>query len=178
MEHQPFETWIIDEIELNLEQKSSLESHLLACPQCQKLNQSWSHVAERMQTAPIANPAPGFSQRFQSSLAERRLLKQQLQARRLFLFLTLGALLSFFIWVVVVLVSASPADLLVAGFQSFTRLFVNIEILQHGFVSLFSSVPIVIPLAMWILFTSGLVVLALVWVISVWRIAFQGVYPK
>jgi anti-sigma factor RsiW len=178
MEHQPFETWIIDEIELNIEQKAAMDSHLAACPKCRGLSQAWSHVRERIETAPVALPAPGFSQRFQSSLAERQLRKQQLQVRRLFLFLVLGAALSFFTWIAILLASASPVDLLVAGFQTITQLFVSYDILQHGIVSLFFSVPIVIPIALWILITSALAILALIWAVSLWRIAFQGVYPK
>ena len=178
MEHQLFETWIIDEIELTADQSEALAAHLKECPTCRQLSQSWKKVAARLEAAPAAQPAPGFSQRFQASLAERRLHQQQLQIRRLLLFLVLGSILSFFTLVVLTLTSASPVDLIVSGLQNLTQLFVNFEILQHGVVSLFSSVPLIIPVALWIVVTSAFAILALIWAIALWRISFQGVYQK
>lgn len=177
MEHQPFENWIIDELELTPEQTQALAAHTKECSHCRTLQTSWAEIRAQIDAASEAIPAPGFSKRFQKNLEERR-LRQQLQIRRLFLFLVLGAGLSFFAWLVVIAATTSPADLLVAGVQTFTQLFVNYDLIQQTFITLINSVPIVIPLALWIAITCSFVFLSLVWVISVWRISFQGVYKK
>jgi hypothetical protein len=177
MEHQPFENWIIDELELTPEQNEALAAHTKVCSHCRILQTSLEQVRVQIETSPAAIPSPGFSQRFQKNLEERR-LRQQLQIRRLFLFLVLGAGLSFFAWLAVIVSTTSPADLLVAGVQTITQLFVNFDVFQQTFLTVIKSVPIVVPLALWIAITCSFVFLSLVWAISVWRISFQGVYKK
>ena len=82
MNHQPYESWILDETTLSLAEQRQMKDHLDSCAACRKLATGWIAARRSMRAAPPARPAPGFTGRFQARLAERRALQHQLQARR------------------------------------------------------------------------------------------------
>ncbi len=86
MSHQPYETWLLSEEDLDEEQQKALRTHLEGCQQCIQLSHSWSQVQSLINSSSEPEPTPGFSRRWENRLAIRR---QQQQQRKMW-FLTLG----------------------------------------------------------------------------------------
>ncbi len=178
MRHQPFETWIVDETGLTPEQMASLKEHLLTCEECRQFQNSWASVRGQLMAAHIAAPAPGFTKRWNISLAERRRQQQKLQERRLLLFLVTGAMASLLMLVAYLFATTSPASLLVSVFETVTHLLVTWTYTQQAILPLVEDLPPVIPIAFWILLTTGISLLSVIWVVTIWRISPKGVHSK
>ncbi len=175
MSHQPYQTWLFYEAELSSEQAQALQAHLQECQECRELQKTWKSVERRIGLAPMASPQPGFSQRWRASLAERRARQQVLQVRRLFIGFLVAALITLLLMLVVFFLTASPVNLLVVFFESVTKLIIQGSQLQHVIVPWLKTVPPIIPIAGWVIFSTGLSILSLFWIYSLWRIHSKGV---
>lgn len=176
MSHQPFESWMLDEIHLSLEQETSLQTHLGTCPECRKLQTRWQAARQALQTTPMARPAPGFSQRFSASLAERRAREAyQRQVRNLMAGLAVGLVAAVTLLIVVIFTVTSPVDLLVRMTEWITGL---IGWWNRASRLLIVSLQQPAVLVIWILLTSGISLLAFGWLFTLWRISLQGTQRK
>jgi predicted anti-sigma-YlaC factor YlaD len=178
MRHQPFETWIIDEIPLSSEQAQLLQSHLQECENCRKLSTGWDAARTYLLQTTVVSPAPGFTRRFGASIAERRYRQQQMQVRRTLLYLVSGSFVSLLALMAYLLFIVTPGGLLITVFGSLTHTLVWWNNLQEMYLPLVQSLPIFVPVALWILFTTSLSIFSILWVISIWRISTQGVPNK
>jgi len=86
MSHQPFETWLLSEEQLETEQQKMLQSHLDECDNCTALSDAWQQVHNAITASPELTPAPGFARRWHAHLSVYR---QERQQRKMW-FLTLG----------------------------------------------------------------------------------------
>jgi predicted anti-sigma-YlaC factor YlaD len=68
MNHQQFETWILQEPDLKKEQQRELHLHLKGCSQCQEFYQAVHQVDHLLKTAPETSPAPNFSARWMARI--------------------------------------------------------------------------------------------------------------
>jgi anti-sigma factor RsiW len=175
MSHQPYETWLFDEADLSSEQAAALRAHLQECEQCRGLQKAWKTLDRKIQATPMVSPQPGFSQRWRASLAERRTRQQVLQVRRLFIGFLVAALITLLLMVVVFFLTASPVNLLVFLFEGATKLVIQGSQLQRVIVPWLKTVPLIIPIAGWVIFSSLLSLLSLFWIYSLWRIHSKGV---
>ncbi|HEX2978683.1 MAG TPA: hypothetical protein VHO48_00315 [Anaerolineaceae bacterium] len=175
MEHLPFEHWILDDIPLDQAESRALAAHLESCAHCRQLHTGWQDTRSRMRTAGMAAPAPGFTSRWQNSLAERRALEQKLQIRRTMLYLTLGALAIFTLLMIKTLANTSPIDWAVNLVSLILRAVSGLSSAQTFLSTWFSAVPLTIPLVIWVVLTSAFALLALGWLFTLWRITRQGV---
>ncbi len=172
MNHQPFESWMINEVHLSLEQETSLQSHLAACPECRKLQTSWQGAHHALRAAPMMRPAPGFNQRFSASLAQRRALAaHQRQIRNIILGLSISVIATALLLVVVIFASTSPVDILVRTTEIITGL---IGWWNRASRLLIAALQQPVALAIWVLLTSGISLLAFGWLFTLWRISLQG----
>ena len=64
MNHQQFETWILEESSLNKEQQRDLHLHLKDCSQCQGFFQAVHQMNHLFKFAPEPTPEPDFSARW------------------------------------------------------------------------------------------------------------------
>ena len=174
MNHQPFDTWIFNEEELSDEQRLDLNAHLQTCLQCQQLSRGWKSALQEIKASPAVSPATGFSQRWQNSLAERHIRQQQRQARLFFLSLAGAAIVVLLSLVVHVIATTSPLDWAIAGFQLFIRIIERFDELQSFANTWIPSIPVFIPIVLWIFLTSSLCFLTIGWVFSMWRISSKG----
>ena len=98
MNHKQFETWILNDSQLNEEQKQALDAHLLACENCRKLQHGWENSLTQIRTSNFVAPAAGFSDRWQKKLQLEK-KKRSIVRRRIILFsgilLTLVSLLTY-----------------------------------------------------------------------------------
>lgn len=175
MSHQPFETWILDHGSLSLEERRKLQEHIATCAQCQRLEQKWSSVYQELRTRRMVAPSPGFAQRWQTGLAERRAREQRKQAWKIFGILLGSALFVLTILAGYLLVSTTPANWLVAVVRMLSSSQVMLEMIFYGFQLWLSSTPLALNLALWIYLTVTLCFLLLVWLLVLWRTKSVGV---
>lgn len=86
MSHQPFESWLLSNEQLDAQQQGTLNNHLQECEDCSKLSFALNQVTDLFSNSPSPTPAPGFTQRWHGRLAAHR---QQHQQRKMWVF-TLG----------------------------------------------------------------------------------------
>jgi anti-sigma factor RsiW len=72
MNHQPFESWLLSDEDLQQEQELALREHLRQCEQCASLETSWNEVHQLFDTAPLVVPAAGFTARWEERLSQER----------------------------------------------------------------------------------------------------------
>jgi len=97
MSHQPYERFLFTKEALNQEQQNKLNHHLQECDNCLTLAEALANLEELFSSSPTPQPAPGFTQRWQSRLLES---DQKRQNRNLWLmtfglFALAGAILLF-----------------------------------------------------------------------------------
>jgi predicted anti-sigma-YlaC factor YlaD len=172
MSHQPFESWLLDETNPSPEQEAALRAHLETCPECRKIYSGWLAARETLQLSRMARPAPGFSQRFTASLAERRALQaHRRQIRNLILGLALGVIASAGLLILLIFAVNSPVDLLVKATQGITGL---VSWWNQTQQVLFVALQLPVFLGIWILLSSGICLLVIGWLFTLWRISHQG----
>ncbi len=79
MNHQPFETWILNQDPLEPEDQKKLNQHLQTCEDCQRLSGAMDEIRLSFKSAPSPSPAPGFTQRWHERLALHKQARQQRQ---------------------------------------------------------------------------------------------------
>ena len=178
MSHQPFENWIFDFDRLSTEDRRTLQEHLEGCNHCQTLQRKWQMVGRELRARPVVAPAPGFSQRWQASLAERRAREQRAQAWRAFLGFLGGAFIILIALAGYTLAVSSPAEWLAVVIR-YASNSLNLFDTLVSFVQLWlASTPVALNLALWIYLTVTLCLLSLGWVIALWRTSIIGVLNK
>ncbi len=172
MSHQPFDTWLLDETNPSTEQEAALQAHLETCPECRQLRANWLAAQETLRLSRMARPAPGFSARFTASLAERRAREaHRRQIRNLILGLALGAVASAGLLAFLVFTVTSPVDLLVKITQGITGV---VSWWNQTQQVLFVALHLPVILVIWILLSSGVCLLVIGWLFTLWRISHQG----
>ena len=177
MYHQPFETWILEEEALSNEETQSLMLHLETCSQCKKLHDNWQAAEVRLSTAKMASPSAGFSSRWQQTLRDRleeQKMKQVLQVRRFFLYLGTANILSLIIFAVLFIAGGSTMNMLASFAGRIANLTLWVDRIEGWLFAVLNVAPTTVPLAIWVALTSIFSILALIWIVSLWRITFQG----
>ncbi|HSV86282.1 MAG TPA: hypothetical protein VLH85_06885, partial [Levilinea sp.] len=98
--------------------------------------------------------------------------------RRTILFLIGGSLASLLALLAYLMITFNPTSLFMTVFRSLTYSLIWWNNLQATYLPLIQSLPIFIPIALWIAFTTSLCVLSCIWALSIWRISTQGVPYK
>ena len=162
MSHQPFESWILSDQALDEEQQFKLQEHLQECQQCQAISKAWSKVQSVMEMNVTPEPAPGFTQRWQTRLT---VIKQKQQQRRMWI-MTFGLLalagLIFLGLAMANLLSTSFPYALSQFIAGFALLAARISHAWNVLESLSGAFPLLIPLAIIALVGAGSAALTLV----------------
>jgi hypothetical protein len=179
MNHQPFETWILDEhLKLTETQNQELKAHLDFCPECQKLNINWESAHTSLMHPAIVTPSQGFTKRWETRFVEKRLLQQKRQIRNLLLILFMGIAMFSLLFGSYLLATTNPADLFVVLLISITQVALLGEQIGRILSLLLGVLPPAIPIGFWILVTTTFSALCITWVVVMWRISFKGVSIK
>ncbi len=176
MSHQPFETWLLEENNRTPEQEAALQAHLLNCAECRQIHTGWQAASQSLNSARIARPAPGFTQRFSASLAERRAQQaHRRQIRNLILGLSLGLIATAVLLTAIIFTFTTPVELFVNGVEA-----VTVGVNRWNQISHVLSAAMQQPifLVVWILVTCGVSFLACAWLFSLWRISVQGAHQE
>ena len=178
MNHQPFENWIFEERPLNSDQEQSLKQHLKDCKTCHATQKAWKALQIEMNQAEMIAPTRGFSQRWLTSLPQRRLREQRRQAKKFVLFLVGAASLSLMLLIVLMLIDQSPLDWIIGGLHTIAQITIRLKQIQLVTYSILKSLPPFVPVIAWIFLTLPLGLLSMTWIGALWRISMQGVFEK
>lgn len=175
MNHQPFNSWLYEDAELDSSQRKELFLHLKDCPECRQQHEAWTNVRHLLRTAEPVQPRPQFSQRWQASLDARRSRQQSRQVRITVLSLCGAALLTLLGLVVYFFSTSSLADLFASVIGTSTQVAVGLLKIGEFFETLLRFLPPALSTAIWFILASWICLLCLVWVFSIWRISHKGV---
>lgn len=174
-QHLPFEDWLLWPEDLPPDQAQALHEHLESCLVCRGLAERWRAADSRLANAPMLAPRPGFLQRWQAQETARQVAERRWQA---WLFLALAGSGSLILAATIgwqSLATISPTHLLVSLLETGVTLGSQIgalgeiaQVLRHGLQAFF-------PPALWLAMLVGLAALSLLWLISISRLAVQGV---
>ena len=167
MNHRPFEDWLLDDQPLTLEQKRDLESHLRICTSCSAIVES--NLA--LHSTRMVSPTPGFKDRFQIRLTQRR-REQKFRQIVGTLVLVLGGLGILF-WLAGPIIQealSSPAEWITTAVGYCLFILTSLQVLSVVSTVMLRVVPtFVSPTSMFViaLMVSGV---SLLWIVSIWRV--------
>lgn len=175
MNHQPFESWILDEEPLSKQQLSELESHLISCQSCKSLQESWLIAKHQIKSAPVKQPAPGFSMRWQSSLKERREAEERAQSRTLFIWFGCIIAVLLIALAVITMPEISIITVLTTLITNLVAISTTLDGLVQFVLSVTRSVPPTTLILAAISLSSLLSIVSFIWGLSIWRMSRKGV---
>jgi hypothetical protein len=169
--HLPFEDWLLDETSVTPVQQRELEQHLRDCSYCAAL----AETGRMLKSVKMAAPAAGFTARFQTRLAERKIADRRRRTWGALLF-TLGGL-ALLMWIAspyVLSFADAPAAWISVGVGWFVFLETTIVALFEAGAVIFRVIPKFLPPFVWMVLLSTLAGVSLLWSVSIWRFAQRG----
>jgi len=166
MNHQPFDTWLLDDKYLSANEKRELDAHLRTCKYCSAL----AETGLALRSAKVASPAAGFTVRFQARLAAQKIAERRQRLWGLLVLIASGLFLIGYIsapWIQSF--AASPVEWLTSFVSYFLYLFTSLQASSQIFFVLTRMAPKFIPPYGWMILLSSMAGLGLIWVISIWR---------
>lgn len=167
MDHRPFEDWLLDDNQpLTADQKRQLNAHLRACSSCASL----AEINLALNSVRMAEPAAGFTGRFQLRLAAK---KQALRRRNFwgFVVLTVSVLgvLGWISWPALKDLVHSPVNLLASWISPLVSFWASLQAIFRAGMVLFKVAPGFVPayIRIVILFAAG--GWSLVWIVSLMK---------
>ena len=172
MNHQPFEAWLLEDKPITREQKRELDLHMRTCTYCAALVET----GKALRSVKMVSPAAGFSARFQTRLAARKLAERRRRFWGAVLF-TLGGL-AMLMWIVgpyVLSFVTSPAAWLSAFVEWGIFLVTTLQAITQAGSVLLDVIPGFLSPFAWMVLVSALAGIGLLWSVSIWRLTRQGV---
>jgi anti-sigma factor RsiW len=175
MNHQPFETWILEESKLSSTEKHELLEHMEKCPKCANLEKNWRMARQYVKTMPAMDAPAGFSNRFQASLAHRRKLQEQRQTRILLISLISSAVAILVTLALFFLPHTSFTSLLINFLGSLLQLINAISQFWLLLTSFIKSAPPSFLITMMLVVSMLISIISVLWVFSFLRITMKGI---
>jgi hypothetical protein len=168
MNHQPFETWLLEGGALTPQEKRDLDAHLKVCAHCAAL----AETGLALKSARMVSPAPGFTARFQQRLVARRAAERRMKFWGAIVFIIGGlALLGILFGPVIGQFLDSPTDWITMLVGYFLFILTSTRAMSEvGFV-LLRVIPNFVPPYVWMVIISALAGIGLLWSVSIWRFA-------
>jgi hypothetical protein len=163
MDHQRYETWLLNDERLTPEQDRDLRGHLRNCVQCAAL----ARANLSLRSAPVVAPAEGFALRFQVRLAGQRTQQRRYTLIGLTLLGIIGA--GGLIWLFfpyLAYLALPPAQLVSLWLSNLIYLATTVRALGVLADIIINVLGSFIPVYMWILVMALLVVVSSLWVVS------------
>lgn len=168
MNHQPFETWLLEDKHLSKVEKHELDSHLRTCKPCSAL----AETGLALRSAKVISPAAGFTVRFQQRLAAQKVAERRRRFWGLIVLIVGGlGLLSWAVAPYVYAFISAPVEWLTAAVGYFLFLFTSAQAFSEILKVLARILPSFIPPYVWMVMLSALAGLGLLWIVSIWRFA-------
>lgn len=166
MNHQPFESWLLDDQLLPPDKKRELDSHLRTCTHCTAL----AETGLVLRATRMVSPAAGFTARFQERLAARRLAERRQRLWGVIVFTLTGV--SVLAWMFAPLISPvldSPAGWITLLLSYILFIISSVQAVTEVGSVLLRVVPGFVPPFVWMVLASALAGISLLWTVSIWR---------
>jgi hypothetical protein len=174
MNHQPFETWILDESELSQVQKHDLLEHLEICPKCASLEKNWKSARQEIRSMPAVNAPAGFHTRWHASLADRRRAHELQQTRTLLIILVSSAIAILITLGIFLLPHTSMVSLLVSMLTGFMQVVNSISEIWTFITSMLRFAPASFLISVGVIVSLCTSLITIIWVFSFYRITMKG----
>lgn len=132
MNHQHFETWLLDEANLTEDERKLMNEHLAGCEECQMIQRNWAAVQGLIRSAPEAQPRAGFTTRWQANLEHRKEEQAHRRSRQLIFAMIGSVALLLLISGAIALNNTSPVEILVSIIRSITQCVIGLQQLQKA----------------------------------------------
>ena len=168
MNHQPFETWLLDDQHLTTSEKRELDSHLRVCKNCSALTETGFALRSAKVTAPTA----GFTLRFQEKLVLQKIAERRHKLWGAVLLTLSGiSLTTWFAAPTITTFFAAPIEWLTAGVGYLLFIFTSLQAFTEVFQVFTRVLPNFVPPYAWMIILSGMAGFGLLWSVSIWRFA-------
>jgi hypothetical protein len=168
MNHQPFETWLLDDKVLTPTEKREINAHLRECKTCAAL----AETGLALRAAKVAAPKPGFAMRFQHRLAAQKLAERRRRLWGLFVLIISGvSLLGWFAFPYISSFTSSPVEWLIAAASYFLYIVSSLQAFSEIVGVIARMLPGFLPPYAWMVMLSALSGMGLLWIVSIWRFA-------
>ena len=166
MNHQPFETWLMEDQLISPEQKRELHSHLQTCAYCAAL----AETGKALGSVKMTSPAVGFSSRFQVRLAARKVAERRRKFWGAILFVTGG--LAILMWIAGPYLAsflASPATWISGLVEWGVFLITTLQAIAQASSVLLRMLPGFLSPFLFMVVVSAFAGIGLLWSVSIWR---------
>jgi hypothetical protein len=166
MNHRPFEDWLLNDMPISPEQKRELDSHLRTCTYCAALVET----RKVLSSVKMVSPAAGFTSRFQTRLAARKVVERQRRFRGSILFVAGG--IGILMWVAgpyLAAFFAAPATWISALVEWGIFLITTLQAMAQAGSVLLDVVPGFLSPFAWMVLLSAIAGISLLWSVSIWR---------
>ena len=166
MNHQPFETWLLEDKLISPEQRRELHSHLRTCAYCAALLET----GKALSSVKMISPALGFTARFQARLAAHKVADRRRRFWGAVLFVAGG--LAIVMWVAGPYLAsflASPATWISALVEWGIYLITTLQAMAQAGSVLWHVVPAFVSPFAWMVLLSAFAGISLLWSVSIWR---------
>ena len=175
MGHQPYESWLISEEPLLPEDEQKLHDHVESCESCRQLSYSWAEVQDIFQEPQFVRPAAGFTQRWQTRLAEVTLLELNRRQQRnswIFFATMAGAAALIFVFMVIQFFASvqTPIQLFISGMTLIAGGLNLVSAVQVAIVPFLEVILVSVPTFWWFIMVLAACLLTLVLTLSARRI--------
>jgi hypothetical protein len=166
MNHQPFEDWLLNDMPMTPEQKRELDLHVRTCAHCSALVET----GIALKTVKKASPQPGFANRFQARLAERKLVERRRRIWGTVLF-TFGGF-AMLLWIFSPYLAsfiAAPATWISVFVEWGVFIVTTIDALAEAGSVFVRIIPDFLSPFAWMVLLSAAAGVSLLWSVSIWR---------
>lgn len=168
MNHQPFETWLLDDKHLTNTEKGELNAHLRICKACTAL----AETGLILRSAKTVSPAAGFALRFQERLTLQKIAERRRRLWGLIVLLISGiGLLAWFTAPYITTFLSAPIEWLTAVLGYLIFIFTSLQALTEVLQVFTRVIPNFIPPYVWMILFSAIAGFSLLWTVSIWRFA-------
>jgi hypothetical protein len=178
MNHQPYETWILDGYEDNPENRELLQIHLRVCTKCAQLHSSWQKAQHQIKNAPIQKAPGNFVTNWQKNLVLFKEKQKRIQARTLLLSFISGALVVLIALGAVLLPKISFISVIVTVTSAAVRLVESIKQIWILIMSLLKVAPTTTIIVIGTMLVGWILLAVLAWAVSVWKVSLKKVVEK
>lgn len=178
MNHQPFETWILDERPTTPEERTQLEKHLATCRRCARLQTSWQEARHQIATAPARTAPKNFVSHWQSNLVLFKEKQKRKQAHTLLYSFIAAAVVALIALSAVLLPKISLISVIVVTSSAIVRLVEFLKEIWSVTLGLLRVAPTTMIIVVGAMLAGWILLAVLAWGVSVWKVSVKKVVNK
>ncbi len=178
MNHQPFETWILDGNPETAENKELLKEHLKGCSQCARLQTSWQEVQRQVVTTPAQKAPKFFVSTWQSNLVLFKENQKRKDAKTLLFSLIGSAVMVLIALGAILLPKISLISVIVTISSAIVRIIESVKQIWSLLLSLMKVAPTTTLIVIGAMLAGWILLVVAAWGVSVWKVSLKKVVEK